>query len=726
MKRSIRGWIRHLYHSEETAQPYIPLDQANWDDEAPVVTPEHSYANRINLKSRFARWMFLLAFIVMFHVCYNGSLEGGDIDWVRSHLGKLGGFLVASVIAFTCALWMILQGIPMLKARVRALLSCFLCMNFLIYYWIAPGQLFDEHGAYNFLIFLVIAVPANLLIAFLFGCFRFLGGRRFLQTLVGFLALFSVVVTLRLYHYNRIWGHGFFGLGVLSSKVTAPVDLSGVCEWRKAIPWVDLLPDRTQNFWTGSMDCTEPAKTRGFTASIDEDGVVSIDCPDPTLKTSISILPDTRGFNTDEKNEKTFHWSVLNKMVNVTYTRGHPYRTDYGEAFIARCGEDQKLLTYVRKAQSKTEIPKIDNKLNVMVIFMDAVSRRQFHRKLPRTSKAFEAISSPPEALDDANDLVLYEFFRAHSVGFNTNRNTRAMYMGITDDSVFQSTAIWDAYHRHGYLTGRADDLCVDWEQDYNHLSTGDVDHEMISPFCLPDYYPLYGHPFGNFKGPYSIVKRCTVGRAVHDYMFEWMDKFLTTYGKDSMHHKVPQQKGDKFFLLGSFIDGHEGTGDVLPVLDGSFSDFITNLSPEVRNSTAIFLVADHGLHMGLNFAFTSNGQIENAAPMLTTLLPKWWINKYPAAANHLQENRQKLVTPFDLFATFNHLMYWEEDTKQDGGHYVGEEVIPKDVLDGWAEKGKFRDVWWGGSSLFTPVRTDRRCDEVGIPGDMCKCFPAQ
>ncbi|KAJ2816280.1 hypothetical protein IWW50_006556, partial [Coemansia erecta] len=60
----------------------------------------------------------------------------------------------------------------------------------------------------------------------------------------------------------------------------------------------------------------------------------------------------------------------------------------------------------------------------------------------------------------------------------------------------------------------------------------------------------------------------------------------------------------------------HEGTGEVLRTLDDALATFLEDIrdSGELDN-TVLIVGSDHGLHMGLNFAYTQNGRIEHQNP---------------------------------------------------------------------------------------------------------------
>lgn len=79
--------------------------------------------------------------------------------------------------------------------------------------------------------------------------------------------------------------------------------------------------------------------------------------------------------------------------------------------------------------------------VNVLFIYVDALSRRHFHRQMPETVEFLKSSSS-------------YEMYKYHGMGMTTGVNTMSMYMGaprqrfLTADRV----AIWEEFQRNGYV----------------------------------------------------------------------------------------------------------------------------------------------------------------------------------------------------------------------------------------------------------------------------------
>ncbi|KAI7828505.1 hypothetical protein BX661DRAFT_182212 [Kickxella alabastrina] len=334
---------------------------------------------------------------------------------------------------------------------------------------------------------------------------------------------------------------------------------------------------------------------------------------------------------------------------------------------------------------------------------LDAVSHRQFYRRLPKSAQVLKSIHRP-------GTNRLYELYRYHSVGFSTDNNTRAMYTGEVISTRPNPLPIWAYFRDRGYVTARVETGCDDWAREYigdkflsDTYSVGNrsLDYELASPFCLPDYYPNVGNPFGNFKGPYSITARCLYGRYVHDWALDYLGQLRREF-RSTPTLKNKQGKRRPYMLTATFLEGHEGTGEVLGTLDNSLSSFLEDIrdSGELED-TLLIIGADHGLHMGINFAYTQNGRIEHQNPFMTMSVPEWlyqFAEKYQhnyASENvsPFSANEQRLTTPFEIHHTFRVMADW-----------------PQFNIDSWKR------------SLFAAQQPGRTCKDAGIGESFCMC----
>ncbi|KAF9271642.1 hypothetical protein BGZ68_003276 [Mortierella alpina] len=113
--------------------------------------------------------------------------------------------------------------------------------------------------------------------------------------------------------------------------------------------------------------------------------------------------------------------------------------------------------------------------------------------------------------------------------------------------------------------------------------------------------------------------------------------------------------------------------------------------------------MADHGLHMGINFMFTPNGRIEHMNPYLSVILPPLVTKRYPSLAKGLKHNQQLLVTGYDIHATLKMLASGRMPENGD-----------EDEIDG--------GTWRKGTLFDEKMDPARNCEQARVPDKYCKC----
>ncbi|KAG0366796.1 hypothetical protein BC939DRAFT_503740 [Gamsiella multidivaricata] len=706
------------FQEQDGFSPFNPLLPTSYKDK------QHSSGNAENPSTRTVVSIRILAIVILislFSWFYLEALAGGDIEWVKDHLSMLGVNLVLSVLCLTTALTMIVLT-PMSTTFAVSLFSGIAVILFALKKW-DDGESFETHGAYNMLVFLVILVPLNGLIQSILFCRRKMSPPKFRRFMTMNIMGTTVVTTLMLMYYHSIWGIGANGAHLIHGTRAG----AQLCEWDGLnIPAVDLLPNYIQNFWTGQLSC--PVIT-GIDAEWSHDGILTINCLNKEFKASgqqptYDVLPDTKSWPAPDKIMHTYNKKIVERTQRRDYTEPVLVNDDGVESLVAHCEagvskilirvvRDEAVLERVRTVekvrQEQEETTTVEQEMadvlndetdghgqrtrkpNVMVLFMDAVARRQFYRKLPKTAAVVASLDKTTQG-----GPQLHEFFRYHAVGFNTDANSRVVYTNASDRLDPAALPIWKNFHEGGYITSRVEDNCEDWSTQYTGIATSQYfDHELQSPFCLPPYYALDKNPFSNFEGPYSIVARCLHGNNVHKYALDYMNQFRRAY---------PDQP---WFQMGSFIEGHEGTGEVLLTLDNDFAKFMKGMEEDgTLENTIIFMMADHGLHMGINFMFTPNGRIEHMNPYLSVILPPLVTKKYPSLSRGLMHNQQSLVTGYEIHATLKML-----------ASGAMPEAGDDDDVDGGA--------WRSGTLFDEELNPGRTCEQAKVPEEYCKCRAA-
>lgn len=139
--------------------------------------------------------------------------------------------------------------------------------------------------------------------------------------------------------------------------------------------------------------------------------------------------------------------------------------------------------------------------------------------------------------------------------------------------------------------------------------------------------------------------------------------------------------------------DGHEGTLEILKYLDDTVYNFLNGLfNDNLLIDTTIFLLSDHGTAMPSPYYITNFFQYEQKLPMLYIIVNDRKNISYSGQYNNIYKNQQKLITGYDIYNTFSHLLF--------GDKY---ELIPNKAINQDSPKSQY------GISLFNEINSKDR-----------------
>ncbi len=120
--------------------------------------------------------------------------------------------------------------------------------------------------------------------------------------------------------------------------------------------------------------------------------------------------------------------------------------------------------------------------------------------------------------------------------------------------------------------------------------------------------------------------------------------------------------------------------------------------------------MGDHGNRITRYSYATETGKLERFRPFLSVTLPDKL--KHSQLAKNLDQNKDKLVSFFDLFQTLRHFLFIN---KCSGG---GSD--PQFTLNTKASRSN------RGISLFEQIPADHTCESALIPSRFCNCFDSK
>ena len=145
----------------------------------------------------------------------------------------------------------------------------------------------------------------------------------------------------------------------------------------------------------------------------------------------------------------------------------------------------------------------------------------------------------------------------------------------------------------------------------------------------------------------------CIGSKPQHAIHFDYVETFFEAYrGKP------------KFGLVFLSVISHNSLDSVY-LAGQDFHALLKRLQTEnLLNDTMLVVMGDHGFRFGEARA-TLQGKLEERLPLLSVTLPPWFRKQFPQLVQNLEHNAGLLVTPFDLHATFNHILSYPEPPKR-------------------------------------------------------------
>nr|XP_019550987.2 uncharacterized protein LOC109420969 [Aedes albopictus] len=331
-----------------------------------------------------------------------------------------------------------------------------------------------------------------------------------------------------------------------------------------------------------------------------------------------------------------------------------------------------------------------DEKLSMMILGIDSVSRLNFHRQMNLTAEMV------------IERLRGVELFGYNKVGDNTYPNLVPVLTGLDVDELSAACLpnsnstfdlcpfIWKKFGATGYRTFYAEDSST--METFNYLKKGF--RNQPTDYYLRSFFRQADSSIGYNKK--VNAKLCLGGRNPTQILVEYARKVVS-----AMKNRL------SFSLLWACTMTH----DLLnypSLVDADYRNLLEHMEQEgFLNKSAVILLSDHGIRWG-NYRNTYQGMMEERQPFLYILLPTWFQHRYPSAYRNLRKNRQQLTSHFDLYETLKDLS---------NPSLLSQSAIKLRSLELLDTKPVPR-----GISLFLPISPTRNCEDAGIAPHWCTC----
>ena len=528
-------------------------------------------------------------------------------------------------------------------------------ITYLFFYLIDNGSDLAHHGRYNFLAFCIFLFSFFILSLFLiYMIILYKKGRKNLFFFIFFsILILFVIIFINLYSktFCGKWNKGLNNVELDNDETKYPCKF--VNPKRCYINAFNGLFDISKYIGKTCKKIGKPFEQRKkLFKFIDENSFKN------TTRLGFPITTTKDFWLRTQKNIEHFSERVLSRMIDmdkITENISKPeVYIDFSDKNYPYGKININLIKNNTLIQERNHISKNLNTTfdNILFIYLDSISRQHFKRKMKYLSSFLEKyMDDNNKNTDEIPNIKSFQFLKYHTFAAFTQKNVQPMFYGEKmDPTTSNGTSLIKYIKKQGYITGQSSNLCskelfVTMNNCLNNVEFSDFDHENVAMFCDPNYYDRT-NPYPIFSGPFSIIRRCLYQKDTYEYVLEYGKQFWENY------------KDNKKFLRLSFIDAHEGTGEVVKYLDKPIYDFLINLlDNNMLRNTAIIFASDHGNGMPgfYNIINSEDFLYENVLGFLAFVLFDF---KDEKGIQYLEKNQQILVSPYDIHDTLIDIIY--------------------------------------------------------------------
>ena len=565
--------------------------------------------------------------------------------------------------------------------------------RYLLFFIMYRGVSLDAHGSYNTIFFLVCLFLGQIVILIIF-LFKIIYQKR--KSIAISIILFIIVASIIIYTTKvedkvkcKNWEYGLNNTKIDNDKSKYPCQM--------------IIPDHNcyLNFLGPYFDFSKGKKCKKkneekyklkqvSTSKYINKTTKRIGFPITTHRINFNLNKQLNAVNLyneimdnlidmDNKEQLNLLGEAEKPEVVLDYTNN-----EYGDIHINVNYDDE--LSKKRKQAEKNTKPLYEN---VIVIFLDGISRNHFLRNFKKTAAFLEPFfkyEGTTNEKDNSQKYHAFQFFKQQSFKEFTIGNNIPMFYGEPFYAK-KITSITGEFKDNGFVTCNLVGLCdkssfyFDWRlkpgMERNFI---EFDHEMFALNCDPNIFNvkiLHSIEIGES----SVFRRCLYGRENVDYLFEYGRQFFEKY------------KDNRKYLRISVPNGHEFTGQASKYVDEPLYEFLNYLF--INNyfkNTSVILVADHGLNILILYKLLNalDRDIEGNNPLLFFILPdKQWMS-YEEQYGNIQENQQTFGTTYDIYHTLKHIVNGDdtpitmESVEKNGeifdpkSHYLGSSLFKK------------------------------------------------
>ena len=577
--------------------------------------------------------IFLIAYILYYlslEKCIVGEeLCGNNMKWIYKKLREL--ILSCELISFLLLLIVFNYSSKLHIIHIFVIFSLFYLYSHELYFY--------DHGMYNFIFFVSLLI----INVFLILSFKLLISLFQIENKLIIYKLFLIILFFLIYNLKfpdficNDWEKGLNNTSLNNNEEIfgCKIRLPKYCPYKVFGPYQDL----TKIF---GVNCSLK-KSNSRKVFIKKSGSPYI--TEKTKKFGFPLTNEGLFGSIDGLDDKILKGLVLDSLFDIennfkNFTEPEIIvdfsKDPLGELFI-----DVKYNESLSNERKKLENLSNPYSNNILIIFLDSVSRVNSLKHLNKTLNFFEKFISYEGGFNEnfpAEKFHSFQFFKYHSFEGRTAGNYPRLYYGNRREAK-NIIRLTKYFKENGYITNYCSHLC----QKDNSLTLHNAtqyelyDHQML--LCDP-----------NRQRYHKPIRKCLYGKDDVGFLFDYSEQFWRKY-----------QNNRKFSSV--IIDSaHEETGEVLKYLDDTIFNYLNSLyNDNLFKDSSIFLVSDHGLGIQSLYYIFQFYKLEADLPMLYVIFNDRKNISYNEQYSNIHENQQIFITAYDIYNTFHHLLYGDK-----------------------------------------------------------------
>ena len=619
----------------------IPLN--NNSSKSDIIKNIYYYITLFKLFFKKSIYIFFFISYLLYYNSLEKCIRGVDecprrINWIKIKIKQ---------VIFSCLVMLILIELIIYK-KISRFHLIHIILIFILFYSYSHGLNFQDHGYFNFVgffilfaIFFIIFLPINILI--------YLIQKKEKKIIIFFyivILIFSLIIIRVLYKKNTTncndWPKGLNNTFIEnnSKKYGCQIIFPKICPYNVFSNFLDftkLIGKKCKNYHVDAkqkiLKVSNSPYINGKVNHIgypltNKDPICNLDFIDTKNLIQKYFLKNL----VDMENKKVLNKYYKNKIPEVEVDFSNNI---YGEININLYFN--KTLSTQRIILEKNSSPYSNN---IIILFIDSVSRVNSLRQLKKTLKFFEQFMLYKEVSEEkkaSKKFHSFQFFKYQSFLFHTPNNYPILFYGRKRSK--NIVLITKYLKKNGYVTCYSGDWCdKDNIRTLHNLTTEEVyDHQFI--ICDPNQETINGNTI-----------RCLYGKQDIEHLYEYGEQFWRKY------------KNNRKFLSIVSNEGHEGTLEVLKYSDNVIFNFLNNLfNDNLLKDSSIILVSDHGDGMPSIYYPYDFYRLEEQLPMLYMIINDRKNISYKEQYKYILENQQTFITSYDIYNTICNLIFGDE-----------------------------------------------------------------